>query len=257
MGVMTALVLAITAGLLKDEVIAWLPQIRKAILRIAIRLVPSKHRDRLAEEWAAHINDVPGELSKALVAADFVRSACHINLRERGAFNLLGGAPLSISYAMALLLAFGPLMLSLLVLLKIERRDLPPLVRKKYIGKSGREFYALTFRTRDPDSGKYTRLGRWLASTSVHTLPVFFSMLRGDLALVGPKPRTATELAGLKDALDIYVTMRPGIVFQSMFCSASCSDAAEIEYLKKRTPAGDLKLLAEAIISPWRTRCRH
>jgi lipopolysaccharide/colanic/teichoic acid biosynthesis glycosyltransferase len=97
----------------------------------------------------------------------------------------------------------------------------PILFRHERPGLAGRSFTMLKFRTmRTPHRGelyagtegqRITRLGRFLRSTSIDELPGLWSVLRGEMSLVGPRPL-------LPEYLDRYTPeearrhdMRPGI----------------------------------------------
>ena len=74
----------------------------------------------------------------------------------------------------------------------------PVLFRQQRPGLEGRLFIMLKFRTmtdqRDPegkllpDARRLTPFGRFLRSTSLDELPQLFSVLRGEMSLVGPRP---------------------------------------------------------------------
>jgi hypothetical protein len=81
-----ALILTASAGLigaafarlLADEFKAWAPSLISYILRIAIRTLPPASRERCAEEWESHINDLPGDLSKITAACGKLVAAWRI-----------------------------------------------------------------------------------------------------------------------------------------------------------------------------------
>jgi len=95
------------------------------------------------------------------------------------------------------LIILSPLLaaVALLVHLSMGR---PVLFRQLRPGIQGQPFRVMKFRTmrdqRDhhgqllPDDGRLTRLGRFLRSTSLDELPQLWSVLCGDLSLVGPRP---------------------------------------------------------------------
>ena len=91
-------------------------------------------------------------------------------------------------------------MLLVALLIKLDSPG-PALFRQKRIGKDGRVFEILKFRTmcenaEHSGSGVYsgkndsrvTRVGRILRATSIDELPQVVNILRGDMALIGPRP---------------------------------------------------------------------
>ena len=100
---------------------------------------------------------------------------------------------------LALLLLF-PLMLLLALLVKIDSKG-PVFFKQERIGRGGRVFRILKFRSmvvnaEHTGSGVYsrkgdarvTRVGRFIRATSLDELPQLINILRGDMALIGPRP---------------------------------------------------------------------
>ena len=119
-----------------------------------------------------------------------------------------------------LLAVFSPV---LLVTAAAVRWNLgsPILFRQTRIGRGGRPFEMVKFRTmRDaldaegrplPDAQRLTSLGKFLRATSLDELPELVNVLRGEMALVGPRPL-------LPDYLPLYTPeqarrhdVRPGV----------------------------------------------
>lgn len=104
--------------------------------------------------------------------------------------------------------------------------------RQQRIGRDGRLFDCLKFRsmrmgaeqappsasdpewqamrklTRDP---RVTPLGRLLRRSSLDELPQLINVLRGEMALVGPRPIVIDEAARYGRRLADYCTVRPGL----------------------------------------------
>jgi lipopolysaccharide/colanic/teichoic acid biosynthesis glycosyltransferase len=97
----------------------------------------------------------------------------------------------------------------------------PILFRQKRVGRGGRPFQILKFRTMRPDASggsitvagdrRVTRVGRWLRRFKLDELPQFFNVLRGDMSLIGPRPEVS-EYVDLADPVwQEVLSVRPGI----------------------------------------------
>jgi lipopolysaccharide/colanic/teichoic acid biosynthesis glycosyltransferase len=101
------------------------------------------------------------------------------------------------SLAALALCVLSPLLLALACLVRL-RMGKPVLFRQTRIGFMDKPFTILKFRTmtnvRDPrgklmpDTFRLTRLGRIMRAWSLDELPQLWNVLRGDMALVGPRP---------------------------------------------------------------------
>jgi lipopolysaccharide/colanic/teichoic acid biosynthesis glycosyltransferase len=110
----------------------------------------------------------------------------------------------------------------------------PILHFREIIGKHGRRFYALKFRTMRPDADEYlakhpelmrkyqqnmklerdpriTKFGRFLRKTSLDELPQLFNVLVGQMSLVGPRIIHPSELPRYGECAQKRLSVRPGI----------------------------------------------
>jgi exopolysaccharide biosynthesis polyprenyl glycosylphosphotransferase len=113
------------------------------------------------------------------------------------------------------LLAISPLMIAIAIAIKLDSRG-PLYFRQLRVGRHGRRFYMLKFRTMVPDAEalkdslrhrneakeglfkiaedpRVTRVGRWLRRSALDELPQLFNVLRGEMSLVGPRPLVVEE----------------------------------------------------------------
>ena len=122
---------------------------------------------------------------------------------------------LDVSLAGAMTLVLGPLMLLIAVAIKLDTRG-PVLFRQRRMGRGNVPFEMLKFRTmvdgaeaqkdalhvlneaggglfKMENDPRCTRVGRFLRRTSLDELPQLLNVLRGDMALVGPRPLVIDE----------------------------------------------------------------
>jgi exopolysaccharide biosynthesis polyprenyl glycosylphosphotransferase len=101
--------------------------------------------------------------------------------------------------ALVAMAIFGPVMLAAAALIALTSPG-PVIFRQKRVGLGGREFNIYKFRTMrwsrerapaawtKPGDKRVTPIGRFLRRTSLDELPQLFNVLKGDMALVGPRP---------------------------------------------------------------------
>jgi hypothetical protein len=68
LGVVTAAL----SRLLADECKAWVPCFTKWLIRLAIAGLPEDQRERYKEEWQSHIDEIPGDICKIVIAVGFL-----------------------------------------------------------------------------------------------------------------------------------------------------------------------------------------
>jgi lipopolysaccharide/colanic/teichoic acid biosynthesis glycosyltransferase len=131
-------------------------------------------------------------------------------------------------------LAFGLLVLPLAIMIAAvvgATSGLPVLYRGERVGRGGRFFTILKFRTlkRDAETRlgpylgeelvrrtklEYTLVGRALKATQLDELPQFWNVLRGNMSFVGPRPIRPRFFEQLASELPAYwqrLVVRPGL----------------------------------------------
>jgi exopolysaccharide production protein ExoY len=145
---------------------------------------------------------------------------------------------LDIIVAATVFLLVLPLFISILVAIALT--GMSPIYSHRRVGRNGREFGCLKFRTmahdsdrilaellkRDPklrldweanhklrQDPRVTRLGRVLRMTSLDEVPQLLNVMAGHMSLVGPRPVTQEEFARfyVPPAAAAYKSIRPGL----------------------------------------------
>lgn len=180
--------------------------------------------------------------------------------------------------ALAGLLLTGPLLAATAVAVKAETPDAPVLFRQRRVGRCGRIFTLVKFRTMRADCGgstvsiagdsRITPLGAFLRRHKIDELPELWNVLKGDMSFVGPRP----DVEGYADRLHgddrRILELRPGITGPATLkyrreeeILAAQPDPQRyndeviwpdkvrinLEYLESRTFAGDLKIILQTL----------
>jgi hypothetical protein len=71
---------ATLSSLVAAEIKAWSPSIIRGLIKFAVERLPENLRERFTEEWQSHVNEVPGQVGKLLVALGFSIAAYDVVL---------------------------------------------------------------------------------------------------------------------------------------------------------------------------------
>lgn len=122
------------------------------------------------------------------------------------------------------LLLLAPLFLYVARLIKNDSPG-PVFYRAPRIGRNGKPFYMLKFRTMREEPLSYsgpritangdprvTTLGKWLRDTKINELPQLINVFRGEMSLVGPRPEDpAILLHWPENDRKVILSVRPGV----------------------------------------------
>ena len=128
--------------------------------------------------------------------------------------------PLDVFLSTGALIVLSPLLLVVSILIKFDMGS-PIIFKQHRIGKDDKEFCMYKFRSmtdeRDengiflPDDQRITRLGSFIRKTSIDELPSLLNILKGDMAIIGPRPLPTRYLSRYSDVQRRRHEVRPGL----------------------------------------------
>jgi sugar transferase (PEP-CTERM system associated) len=166
------------------------------------------------------------------------------------------------------LILFSPLISIIALLIKLDSPG-PVFFRQLRVGKNDKNFWLSKFRTMvhnaesetgavwaQEDDPRVTRMGRILRKTRLDELPQLFSVLRGDMSIVGPRPERPEFVQKLKEIIPYYSErhfIKPGITGWAQIkysYGSSVEDAIEklrydLYYMKHLSLILDLLIILE------------
>ena len=103
-----------------------------------------------------------------------------------------------------------------------------------------------------PDAERLTRFGKLLRSTSLDELPELFNILKGDMAIVGPRPLLVKYLERYNETQARRHEVRPGFTGLAQVNGRNAISWEEkfdwdVKYVDKITFSGDLKIILKTI----------
>jgi len=165
------------------------------------------------------------------------------------------------------ILALSPILLILTVIGAIAMGGNPfftQLRPGKIDKKTGKEkiFKLVKFRTMSnkkdkdgnllPDDQRLNKYGRILRSTSLDELPELWNILKGDMAIVGPRPQLVRDMVFMSDAQRARHSVRPGLTGLAQVSGRNNITweqkfEYDLQYIQKITLFGDLKIIFQTV----------
>ena len=156
------------------------------------------------------------------------------------------------------------------ILILIDSRS-PVFFRQRRVGRFGKTFYCLKFRTMynnieadfkqaSDDDPRITRLGHFLRKTNIDELPQLFNVLIGDMSIIGPRPHMLKDCKDFNEVVKNYKLrsfVKPGITGLAQikgFRGPTTDDLSIIHrfrwdlfYIRHSSMAFDLSILAVTV----------
>jgi len=159
--------------------------------------------------------------------------------------------------------------------------------KNKRIGKNGKTIYVYKYRSmcvnaekvledlmeKDPkikeeyltnkkleNDPRITKVGKFIRKTSIDELPQLFNILKGDMSIVGPRPRLVKDLVFYREEVLAANTVRPGITGPAQVYDPGSQGtwesvfARDIEYANNVTFKNDLKLFFGTFAAVFKNR---
>lgn len=188
------------------------------------------------------------------------------------------GRVVDVAIALVALVVAFPLMI--IVALLVYSSDRGPVVyAHRRIGRGGREFHCLKFRSMVTDSEerlarllatdpmaareweishklrydpRITRIGRFLRKSSFDELPQIWNVLRGEMSIVGPRPIVREEISRYGRYFEHYCLHRPGITGLWQISGRSKTSyrrrvALDVAYSRSKNVLLDLRIIAMTV----------
>jgi lipopolysaccharide/colanic/teichoic acid biosynthesis glycosyltransferase len=162
------------------------------------------------------------------------------------------------------LIVLSPLLLVAAIAIKLGSRG-PVLYRQRRVGEGGREFEMLKLRTMvagsDPvgvgtvvtrDDPRVTSAGRILRRISLDEIPNLVNVLRGEMAIVGPRPTIPAQVVDYTPRQHRRHEVRPGITGWAQVqgrAGIPWEERIELDlyYVDRRSPALDARILLKTL----------
>jgi lipopolysaccharide/colanic/teichoic acid biosynthesis glycosyltransferase len=215
------------------------------------------------------------EQSRALIATTLVR--------PRSTLSATIVRTLDILVAVGLLIITLPIIVALVIVIRCDSAG-PAIFRQTRVGHRGVLFRFYKFRTmyvdarerhpglyaydytsdeietmyfKLPDDPRCTRVGKWLRRTSLDELPNLVNIIRGDMAIVGPRPEIPEMLPHYGVSQLAKFAVKPGLTGPSQIGGRNLltfqqTIAYDLDYVSTRTVFGDISIIARTPLAVMR-----
>ena len=183
------------------------------------------------------------------------------NHRPYGIYEQFLKRPLDAFLSTGALIVFSPIMIITAIMVRIKLGS-PILFVQERPGKNGKMFRLYKFRTMTdgkdengewlPDEKRLTSFGRKLRSTSLDEMPELINMIKGDMAVVGPRPLLPQYLTRYSEHQARRHEVRPGFTGLAQVHGRNSISWEEkfnwdVKYVDHITFAGDVRIIMETV----------
>ena len=250
----------------------------------AVVVVPGLPRARIRElAWALESSNARLMFVPSLLDVAGPRLAVHqvqdlsllsVDLPRFSGWSHLVKRSFDVVFSLGALVAVAPVMAAAAILIKAEDGG-PVLFRQERIGRGGQPFVVHKFRTMCVDAEakvdaliaaaggratlfkmendpRITKIGKVLRKYSLDELPQFWTVLKGGMSVVGPRPQVEREVAEYAPATHRRLLIKPGItglwqVNGRSKLSVEESVRLDLRYVENWSLAGDLAIVMRTV----------
>ncbi len=159
------------------------------------------------------------------------------------------------------LIVFAPVMLIVAILVRCKLGG-PAIFSQYRPGKNNKIFKFYKFRSMTnekdengnllPDEKRMTKFGRALRKTSLDELPQLWNIFKGDMSIIGPRPKLVKDMVFYNDEQNIRANVRPGLTGLAQVNGRNNATWEEVfaydkEYAEKVSFAMDFKIFFKTI----------
>lgn len=170
--------------------------------------------------------------------------------------------PLDFCLSLCALIVLSPILLVLTVLGALMMKGNPFFTQLRP-GKDEKIFKLIKFRTMTcekdkdgnllPDEKRLTKYGKFLRSTSLDELPELINILKGDMAVIGPRPLLPEYLPYYTEEERHRHDVRPGLTGLAQvngrnFISWDNRLALDVKYVLNKTFVTDMLIIAQTVL---------
>lgn len=174
--------------------------------------------------------------------------------------------PLDFFLSFCAITVLSPILLILIIVGAVAMGGNPFFTQKRP-GKDEKIFKLIKFRTMTnkkdsegnllPDEKRLTKYGKFLRSTSLDELPELINILKGDMAVIGPRPQLVRDIVFMTEEQRKRHTVRPGLSGLAQVNGRNAIKwedklSFDLEYIKKITFCGDVKLIFQTILKVFK-----
>lgn len=160
------------------------------------------------------------------------------------------------------IVVLSPVMLIIYIISLIVLKG-NPIFKQYRPGKNGKLFPLYKFRSMTnkkdaqgnllPDKDRITTYGKILRKTSLDELPQLFNILKGDMSIIGPRPRLVKDMIFYPEEVMKAYSVRPGLSSPCQInggrseASWESIFASDLKYAENITFFGDIKVIFQTI----------